>query len=101
MISFKIGGSYHSPTRGYVLSTYSANEVDAVAAYCGDNERCYLIPIEIIDGQSSMNLRLAPTRNGQLAGVRMAADYELGAVAQLVERHGGTVEVVGSSPPAP
>ena len=86
------GGSYHSPTRGYVRSTYSAMEIDALAAYCADNDTCYLIPINEIEGMSAIHLRLAPTRNGQLAGVRMAVDYELGAVAQLVVAppwHGG------------
>ncbi len=77
VILIKIGGSYHSPTRGYVLSTYSASEVDAVAAYCGDNDRCYLIPIDVIDGQTCMHLRLAPARNGQLVALHFAADYEL------------------------
>ena len=86
------GGSYHSPTRGYVRSTYDASEVDAITAYCGDNNRCYFVPIAEIEGQHCLRLRLAPARNGQFAGVRMAADYELGAVAQLVVAppwHGG------------
>lgn len=75
--------SYHSPTRGYVRSTYTADEVDAIAAYCHDNHRCYFLPIEEISGIGHVSLRLSPARNGQRAGVRMAADYELGAVAQL------------------
>lgn len=75
--------SYHSPTRGYVRSTYTSDEVDAIAAYCHDNRRCYLLPINEISGIGHISLRLSPARNGQLAGVRMAADYELGAVAQL------------------
>jgi hypothetical protein len=77
VISIKIGGSYHSPTKGYVLSTYSAREIDAVAAYCGDNDRCYLIPIDVVDGQTCMHLRLAPARNGQRVALHFAADYEL------------------------
>jgi prevent-host-death family protein len=84
VISIRIGGSYHSPTRGYVLSTYSREEVDAVVAYCGANDTCYLLSIDEIEGLASVHMRLAPTRNGQFAGVRMASDYELGAVAQLV-----------------
>ncbi len=77
VVSFRIGGSYHSPTKGYVLSTYSASEIDAVAAYCGDNDRCYLIPIDVVDGQTCMHLRLAPARNGQRVALHFAADYEL------------------------
>ncbi len=83
VISVKIGGSYHSPTRGYVRSTYGAGEIDAIAAYCHENRRCYLLPIEEVEGLGMLHLRLAPARNGQWAGVRMAVDYELGAVAQL------------------
>jgi hypothetical protein len=45
-----------------------------------------------------LHLRLAPARNGQRAGVTMAAQYRLGAVAQLGERVTGSHEVVGSSP---
>ncbi len=84
VISIKIGGSYHSPTKGYVLSSYSASEIDAVAAYCGDNDICYFLPIDEIESLKSIHMRVAPARNGQFAGVRMASDYELGAVAQLV-----------------
>src|SRR3954463_1826378 len=31
---------------GYRRGTYSVDEIDAVAAYCPDVDRCYLIPIE-------------------------------------------------------
>ena len=98
MLVVQTGSSYHSPTKGYVRSTYSATEVDAVAAYCADNETCYLLPISEIEGLAAIHLRLTPARNGQFAGVRMAADYELGAIAQLEERRHGMAEVVGSSP---
>ncbi len=77
VIAVKIGGSYHSPTRGYVLSSYSAKEVDGVAAYCGANDTCYFIPIDIIDGAKQIHLRLGPARNGQEAAVHWATDYEL------------------------
>ena len=83
VIAIQIGGNYHSPTRGYVRTTYSRREIDAVGAYCHDNGACYLLPIEEVDGMSLVHLRFAPAKNGQRAGVRMAADYELGAVAQL------------------
>jgi prevent-host-death family protein len=76
--------SYHSPTHGYVTSCYSADEVDAIAVYSGSTDCCYLIPIGEVEGMGFLHLRLAPARNGQEAGVRMAADYEFGAVAQLV-----------------
>ena len=85
-------GSYHSPTKGYVRTTYSSTEIDAIAAYCADEDKTYFLPVREIEGLSAIHLRLAPPRNGQSAGVRMASDYELGAVAQLVVAppwHGG------------
>jgi hypothetical protein len=83
---------------GYVWTTYAADEVDGVAAYCPDLDACFYIPIEEIAGKAATHLRLSPTRNGQRAGVTMADRYRLGAVAQLGERLGGTQEVVGSIP---
>jgi prevent-host-death family protein len=76
--------SYHSPTRGYVTTCYSAEEIDAIAVYSATTDRCYLIPIHEVEGRGFLHLRLVPPANGQKAGVRMASDYELGAVAQLV-----------------
>jgi prevent-host-death family protein len=98
VVVVRIRGSYHSPSRGYVLSTYNAAEVDAIAAYCADLDTSYLLPIDEVDGLGFVHLRLAPARNGQIAGVRMAAEFELGAVAQLGERGTGSAEGVGSSP---
>ena len=43
-------------------------------------------------------MRLAPARNGQRAALNFAADYPLGAVAQLGERPAGSREVRGSIP---
>jgi hypothetical protein len=70
----------------------------AIAGWCPELERCYLLPIEEIDGQSMIHLRLSPARNNQRTGVKLAAQYELGAVAQLGERCHGMAEVRGSSP---
>jgi prevent-host-death family protein len=70
--------------RGDVRSTYSADEIDAVAAYCEELDQCYLLPIELVDGMRAMHLRLTPPRNGQRACINLAQEYELtGAVAQL------------------
>ena len=70
--------------RGYVGTTYSAAEIDAIAVYCGDLDRCYLLPIDLVAGRRSVHLRLAAAKNGQRACLHWAAEYELpGAVAQL------------------
>ena len=91
------GTCRHTP-HGYLRTTYTAAEVDAVVLYCRELHRAYLLPIEEVEGLSYVHLRLAPARNNQRAGVRMAHRYELGAVAQLGERRHGMAEVRGSIP---
>ena len=87
----------HTP-RGYVRGTYSAQEIDAVAAWCAETNECYFVPISKIDGQGYLHLRLGPTRNNQRQLVNWAADYPLGAIAQLGERLTGSQKAEGSSP---
>ena len=80
----RVGGSWHSPTAGYVRSSYGADEIDLLAVYCGDLDRCYLLPIELVAGREAIHLRLLPPKNGQRACLNRAVDFELpGAVAQL------------------
>lgn len=97
VVVVRLAGYRHTP-KGSVRSVYSRDEIDAVAAYCEALDSSYLLPIELVAGRRGIQLRIAPTRNGQRAALHWAAEYELGAVAQLGERHGGTVEVTGSSP---
>ena len=42
IINVHVGGSRHTP-RGYVLSSYAAGEIDFLAVYCGELDRCYLL----------------------------------------------------------
>jgi hypothetical protein len=91
--------SRHTP-RGYVTTTYSASEVDGIAAWCPDTNECYFVPITEIDGRACMHLRLAPARNNQELFVHWAAQYRLGAIAQLGERRAGSAKAGGSSPPS-
>ncbi len=91
--------SYHSPTQGYVRSSYDGSQIDVLAAYCGELERCYLLPMGLVAGQGTVHLRLTKTKNNQRAALNWAADYEFrGAIAQLEERLTGSQEAVGSSP---
>jgi hypothetical protein len=85
---------------GYVQTTYSADEIDGIAAYCDDLDRCYFLPITLAAGRRGFHLRLAPAANNQLLAIHWARDYEFGAIAQLGERHTGSVEAGGSSPPS-
>jgi hypothetical protein len=90
---------------GLVRRGYSADEIDAIAAYCLQLDTCYFIPFELLNGQRYVQLRITPTLNNQQRRIRWARDFEfattlraLGAVAQLGERRRGTPKVTGSSP---
>jgi prevent-host-death family protein len=99
VIYVRLKSARYSPTRGYVVTTYSRSEIDAVAVYCGDLDRCYLLPMGLVAGQGVLTLRLRETRNNQRAALNWAAEYELpGAVAQLAERVDGIDEAEGSNP---
>jgi hypothetical protein len=67
----------HTP-RGYVYSTYGADEVDAIAVYCQELKRCYWLPIDMVAGRRAIYLRLEPTGNGQRSLVHFAVDHERG-----------------------
>ena len=89
----------HRRTRdGFATTTYTSEEVDYVAAYCAELDRCYALPISLVGGRTAVSLRLAPARNGQRAGLHFADEYTLGAIAQLEEHLAGSEGVVGSSP---
>ena len=91
--------NYRITTRGRKRTKYLAGEIDGVAAYCGDLDRVYLLPPELVVGRSQLHLRLGPPRNSQRAALHWATEYELhGAVAQLEERVSGRHEATGSSP---
>ncbi len=88
---------------------YTPAEIDAIAAYCPELERCYLLPVGLVANRRGVSLRLAPAKNNQRMGMHWAHLYDfsavdwssfrhLGAIAQLEERRRGTAEAVGSSP---
>src|SRR3954452_22813113 len=74
VVSAYVSGSYLSPS-GYIRSTYTADEVDAIAGYCGELEQWYLLPIELVAGPYMVHLRLASAKNGQCAGLHFAHEY--------------------------
>jgi hypothetical protein len=98
VVNVNLSGSYYSPN-GYVISHYGEHEVDLFAVYCGELDRCFLMPIELCANRRAIYLRVSPPRNNQLACINLADKYDFaGAVAQLGERHAGSVEARGSSP---
>jgi PD-(D/E)XK endonuclease len=80
----------HTP-HGYKSTTYSANEIDAIAAYAPDTDRCYIIPVDEVEGHTVLSLRVAPTRNNQAQLVRWAKDYEL---ERAIERYWNVREML-------
>lgn len=83
-----VSGNYLTP-HGYVRSPYTAAQIDAIVAYCGNLDRVYLLPAELVVGKHMVHLRLSQPTNGQRAGLNWASDFEFpGAVAQL-ERASG------------
>ncbi len=85
---------------GMLWRSYTADEIDAIAAYCADLRQSYLLPISLVAGRRNVHLRLSPARNNQVRGVNFADDYRLGAIAQLGERPAGSRKVGGSNPPS-
>jgi hypothetical protein len=43
VIKIRLQTSRYTPA-GYVFAPYTEDEIDLVAAYCGDLDRCYLLP---------------------------------------------------------
>ncbi len=70
--------------RGHVFRTYTEDEVDLFGVYCGDLDRCFLLPGQLLADRTVVYLRLTPARNGQRACINLADDFTFdGAVAQL------------------
>jgi len=64
---------------GLIHRSYTANEIDAIAAFCPDTGSCYLLPHELSVNRGAVQLRVAPTKNNQALGIRWARDYEFAA----------------------
>jgi hypothetical protein len=98
VVDVPLGASRCTPS-GYVRTTYAADEVDLFGVYCGEINRCFLIPGALGVGRSGISLRLTPPRNNQRSCINLADSFDFeGAIAQLGERRHGMAEVTGSSP---
>jgi hypothetical protein len=69
--------------RGYLSTSYTPAEIDAIAAFSPELGRSFLVPIEEVPGRRAIHLRLDPPRNGQSKGVVWAKDYRF---APMIER---------------
>ncbi len=98
--------SHRRTAMGLTRTSYSATEIDALAAYCPDLDRCFYLPGERVVDRTELLLRISPSRNNQRRGVNWADDFAFerlrfgahGAVAQLGERRAGSAKARGSSP---
>jgi hypothetical protein len=97
VIMARLATSRHTPA-GYIRTTYTSAEIDGFAVYCDATRDVYWLPIERFASMTYVHLRLLPARNNQRLGLHFAADYRLGAIAQLGERSAGSRKVEGSSP---
>ncbi len=98
VVAIHVGTCRLTP-KGYIRTSYQPSEVDLVGVYCGDLDRCFLLPVSVVAEKTVVHLRLAPPLNGQRACITLAEDHEFaGAVAQLGERRHGMAEARGSSP---
>lgn len=64
---------------GLVHRVYTADEVDAFAAYCAELDSCYFIPFEVVGASPAIHLRVSPARNNQRRGVRRAEEFDFPA----------------------
>jgi hypothetical protein len=71
-------------TKGHVRASYGEGEVDLFGVYCGELDRCFLLPGPPLAGRNAIRLRLTPPRNGKRSCINLADDFTFdGAVAQL------------------
>ena len=63
---------------GMLYRPYTAREIDAIAAYCPETNRCYLLAAGLIAGRNAISLRLDPTRNAQKRRVHWADEFDFG-----------------------
>lgn len=64
----------HTNTKGTINKKYTKDEIDYFATmYQGE---CYIVPIEET-GARLVRLRLKPTKNNQIVGIRFAKNYKL------------------------
>ena len=65
---------------GYVSTSYTAIEIDAIGAYSPALHRSFLVPISEASGRRSVYLRLDAARNNQAQRIKWARDYEFETV---------------------
>ena len=57
---------------------YTADEIDAFAAYCLELDRCFFVPFSDAP-TNELRLRLSPAKNNQKQKIKWADDFDLAA----------------------
>src|SRR5205823_8200274 len=50
---------------GFVTRSYGRDEIDAIAAYCAEIDRCFYVPLDVLRRERGISLRVIPPRNHQ------------------------------------
>ena len=79
-VRFKACSLYAHHPNPKITSRDYLGEIDFFAVYCRETGCVYLIPIEEVPLRWEAALRVSPSRNGQVRGIRKAADYEIGRI---------------------
>jgi hypothetical protein len=72
--------------QGYISTTYTAAEIDAVGVYSPQLHRCFLVPIDEISGRRAIHLRLDPTKNNQAERIKWARAYQFEVAIDRLRR---------------
>ncbi len=59
----------------WVGHRYTAGEVDWVVIYEATTSQCFYLPSSLWDGYTQLTLRMAPTANAQVKGIRWAEQF--------------------------
>jgi len=69
----------YSARRSAETRKYSADEIDAFAAYSPDTSRCYFLAMPEFAWRRQVFLRLGEPKNNQRVGINWATNYEFAA----------------------
>ncbi|HEV3282807.1 MAG TPA: group I intron-associated PD-(D/E)XK endonuclease [Solirubrobacteraceae bacterium] len=85
VLSVSFQTSRHTPA-GYVRTTYSADEIDAICAYSIDLHRSFFIPAAEVAGRRGIYMRVDPTKNNQARKIKWASDYDFPTAIRRLQR---------------
>jgi len=59
----------------WVAHRYTADEIDWIVIYEATTSQCFYLPSSLWDGHTHLTLRMAPTANAQVKGIRWAEQF--------------------------